>query len=619
MTLKFVIREPKARVLFSPTEFFDTLKGMFRSSKKRIVMSCLYIGIGELEKELIVTIRNNKHIKNLRVDILLDKQRGTRPEGKLKESSVSMLSDLFSYGGNINISLFHNPLLGAVLYNIIPYRANEAIGVMHMKVYIGDDRLILSGANISDSYLRNRQDRYILIENKLLADSIHKIVNCIQKMSFSVNLDLSVHWDSDLMNPLVDAHTFREQYYRRIQFMLSQIKEDILRHTQGGVEKQMPNDDLDGYRLPESGPSLSEREDFFSPLFIKSESILTVELALQSGFSSPPIYDESQMLESMLKNVKKYDQSLIISSGYLNFPENFLKLFRNIYDNLCFKEGIIRFITASPAANSFFKSKGISYYIPLGYTVSAHMCVEFITKNIVSVFKNLNRTDPLMKKEKVCTNIYLEYHKPSWTFHSKGMWLIDGSYQTGVVDSNNTSGKEPYVDRNPQMENAPNSVCTNQNYEQSEKKKKNPPFGIASSPHLFNNDQNCLNRSANLDERKKKNVCENILKSEEMDHNHQHGVDNQIDANNATSLIQNLGDLPWGTVIGSSNYGYRATYRDLEMSFIIKTNDENLKRQFQKELNIIYESSNFVHMDELNLRYPRWLRLVFRYLVRWLL
>ncbi|EUD67027.1 CDP-diacylglycerol-glycerol-3-phosphate 3-phosphatidyltransferase [Plasmodium inui San Antonio 1] len=618
MTLKFAIREPKVRVLFSPTEFFDTLKGMFRSSKNRIVISCLYIGIGELEKELIVTIKNNKNIKNLRVDVLLDKQRGTRPEGKLNESSVSVLSDLFSHGGDINISLFHNPLLGAILYNIMPYRANEAIGVMHMKAFIGDDRLILSGANLSDSYLRNRQDRYILIENKLLADSVHKIVNCIQKMSFRLNVDSSVYWDSDLMNPLVDAHTFREQYYRRIQFVLGQIKEDILRHTKGEVESQMLDGDSGGCRLPGSRPPpTSEREDFFSPQFVKGESILTVELGLQSGFSEPPIYDETDMLESVLKNVKKYDQSLIISSAYLNFPENFLKLFRNIYDNLCFKKGKIRFITASPAANSFFKSKGISYYIPLGYTISAHMCVEFVTKNIVSVFKNLNRTDPLKKKEKAYTDIYLEYHKPSWTFHSKGMWLIDDSFGRGVLRSD-TSGEDPHVARTPQMENVPNSVCTSQNYEQSEKKKKKSPFGIANSLRLFNNDQNCLNRSATLEEKKKKNVCANILKSEEMDHN-EHDGDNQLDTNNATSLTQNLGDLPWGTVIGSSNYGYRATYRDLEMSFVIKTNDENLKRQFQKELEIIYESTNFVHMDELNLRYPRWLRLLFPYLVRWLL
>ncbi|KJP89599.1 hypothetical protein AK88_00810 [Plasmodium fragile] len=607
MTLKFVIREPKVRVLFSPTEFFETLKGMFRNSKHRIVISCLYIGIGELEKELILTIKNNKHIKNLRVDILLDKQRATRPEGKLKESSVTMLSDLFSHAGDLNISLFHNPLLGAVLYNILPYRLNETIGVMHMKVFIADDHVILSGANLSDSYLRNRQDRYILIENKLLADSVHKIVNCIQNMSFRVNVDLSLHWGSDLMNPLVDAHTFREQFYRRIQFMLGQIREDILRDTQGKAERHMPDGDLSGCRLPGSSPSRSQREDFFNPLFVKNEVIMTVELALQSGFSSPPIYDESCMLENMLKNVKKYDQSLIISSAYLNFPEIFLQLFRNIYDNLCFKKGLIRFITASPAANSFFKSKGISYYVPLGYTVSAHMCLQFITKNIISAFKNLNRTDPLKKKEKTYTDIFLEYHKPSWTFHSKGMWLIGNSTDRGVLGGNTS-----------QMENVTNSVCTSQYYEQSEKKKQKSPFGIASSPYLFNNDQNCLNRSANLEERKKKNVCENTLKSEEMDHS-QHGDDNQLYNNNATSLTQNLGDLPWGTVIGSSNYGYRAMYRDLEMSFVIKTNDENLKRQLQKELNIVYESSNFVHMDELYLRYPRWLRLLYWYFARWLL
>ncbi|CRG98880.1 phosphatidylglycerophosphate synthase, putative [Plasmodium relictum] len=640
MTLKFVIRDPKAKLLFSPNEFFNTLNSMFKNSKNRIVISCLYLGIGELEKELVESIKKNVNIKNVKVDILLDKQRGTRPEGKLKESSVSVLSELFDYCNNININLFHNPLLGAILYNILPYRINEAIGVMHMKVFIGDDILLLSGANLSDSYLRNRQDRYFLIENKLLADSVHKIINTIQKMSFTLNVDLTIKWNNDLMNPLIEAHLFREQYYRRIQYMLKEIQNDISNYNKkylndkynstlinndnitnikeriihhynkemnNGNKKINDNQIFDNKKCEIKNRRIynflkklkqcilfeekneekikddykkkndlfqysNEKCDFFYPLFEKNKSILIVELAMQCGFSIPPIYDESEMLENLLKNIKNYNQSLVISSGYLNFPLNFLKLFRNIFDNLISKKGKIQLITASPPANSFYKSKGLSYYVPSAYSAIAHLCIEFITKNASNVFKNSNEKNDLQKRNNSYSNIYLEYYKPSWTFHSKGIWII-----------NNVDKKNNIVERS------------------GENKKK-----------ICNYFKNNMNKSKNYDQEK-----ENEDEEEECIENRENEeLNNIIDHD---YLNECSDDLPWGTVIGSSNYGYRATYRDLEMSFVIKTNDHNLKRQFQEELNIIYESSNFVQMNELKLRYPKWLKLLVKYVMKWFL
>ncbi|SBT32739.1 phosphatidylglycerophosphate synthase, putative [Plasmodium ovale wallikeri] len=645
MSLKFVIRDPKAKVLFSPEEFFNTLNDMFRNAKERIVISCLYMGIGDLEKELVQSIKNNKTIKKLRVDVLIDKQRGTRPEGKLKESSVSVLSKLFSHGTNVNISLFHNPLLGAILYNILPYRVNEAMGVMHMKVFISDNTLILSGANLSDSYLRNRQDRYLLIENKLLADSVHKIVNTVQKMSFTLNFDLTTHWKSDLMNPLIDSHIFREQFYRRIQYILKDIQTDILEYeqknlgetwegdknsenfleqssttgsnnigendqtscvtssscrgkekTEGGKisnmlrclkngilqsnkEKNEQKFKSESKKLIDLSTPCGEKDNFFYPLYEKNKSILVVELALQCAFSIPPIYDESNMLEIFLENIEKYDQSLVISSGYLNFPENFLKLLRCIYDNLTLKRGKIQFITAAPSANSFYKSKGLSNYIPLAYSIIAHTCIEFITKNIVNVFKNVGKKCHL-KKLYACTNIYLEYHKPSWTYHSKGMWVIN-DIKKNNYQSREHNGKKEWLGKT-NISKCMTNFCDNVG--------------------------NCMNKSEYYDNEKKNKLYVHFLNEKEFN-----------DSYTNNNISEGADDLPWGTVMGSSNYGHRATYRDLEMSFVIKTNDDNLKRQLRRELNIIYESSKFVHMNELKLRYPRWLRYIVRFIFRWLL
>ncbi|EUR72980.1 hypothetical protein PFHG_02525 [Plasmodium falciparum HB3] len=661
MALKFVIHEPKAKLLFTPKEFFNTLNDIFKNSQNRIVISCLYMGIGELEKELIDSIKKNVNIKDLKVDILLDRQRGTRLEGKFNESSVSILSELFKCSDNINISLFHNPLLGPILYNILPPRANEAIGVMHMKIYIGDNILMLSGANLSDSYLRNRQDRYFVIENKFLADSIHNIINTIQGMSFTLNRDLTIKWENDLMNPLIDAYVFREQYYRRIRFMLQGIQKHISQYNKNysynNYYKNIKNDpindktyiynnqnnnkysytsnefsmlnsfstdifDKDTYNNKNQKNNhkkenmethtlldtnhgtcdstinllnnnqnenhtnnlftyLNEKDEFFYPLFEKNKSILVLELSLQCGFSIPPIYDETDMLENLLKNIEKYDQSLVISSGYLNFPMNFLKLIRNIYINVMQKKnGILQLITASPCANSFYKSKGISYYIPSSYSAMANVCIEYITKNLTNFLKKVNGQNVSEQNDISNQKIYIEYYKPSWTFHSKGIWIMDNMKSMKNVSNDNDNDNN-----NNDNNNNNNNNINNNEFHSAKKYEQN----VNNSPNVKNN----LNKSE-------------YFNNENFDKN----IDEENDY---------YDNLPWCTVIGSSNYGYRAKYRDLEMSFIIKTNDYNLRCQLKKELNIIYESSHFVQVDELKLRYAFWLKFLVKYIFKWLL
>lgn len=46
---------------------------------------------------------------------------------------------------NCKISLYHTPKLRGILKTVIPNRFNELIGLQHMKIYIFDDSLIISG------------------------------------------------------------------------------------------------------------------------------------------------------------------------------------------------------------------------------------------------------------------------------------------------------------------------------------------------------------------------------------------------------------------------------------------------------------------------------------------
>ena len=45
--------------------------------------------------------------------------------------------------------------------NWLPNPLNEIAGVFHIKLYLVDDQLLFSGANLSVEYFRDRMDRYL--------------------------------------------------------------------------------------------------------------------------------------------------------------------------------------------------------------------------------------------------------------------------------------------------------------------------------------------------------------------------------------------------------------------------------------------------------------------------
>jgi CDP-diacylglycerol--glycerol-3-phosphate 3-phosphatidyltransferase len=51
------------------------------------------------------------------------------------------------------------------------------VGVCHLKAYIFDDDIIISGANLSNTYFSTRQDRYYIMRNAgLVAEHIRSMV-----------------------------------------------------------------------------------------------------------------------------------------------------------------------------------------------------------------------------------------------------------------------------------------------------------------------------------------------------------------------------------------------------------------------------------------------------------
>lgn len=49
------------------------------------------------------------------------------------------------FGQKVSVALYHTPDLRGIVKRVLPERYNETVGVQHMKVYLFDDTIIMSG------------------------------------------------------------------------------------------------------------------------------------------------------------------------------------------------------------------------------------------------------------------------------------------------------------------------------------------------------------------------------------------------------------------------------------------------------------------------------------------
>ena len=131
-----------------------------------MVLASLYLGTGSLEKELVSFLRSffrryagrlkefphlqvegirqrvEKNGHDMKVHFVFDALRGSRGH----PNSRTMLTPLLqAHPHNVKVSLFHTNLLGGLVKRLVPDRFNESFGLFHMKVYVFDNDVILSG------------------------------------------------------------------------------------------------------------------------------------------------------------------------------------------------------------------------------------------------------------------------------------------------------------------------------------------------------------------------------------------------------------------------------------------------------------------------------------------
>jgi CDP-diacylglycerol---glycerol-3-phosphate 3-phosphatidyltransferase len=153
-------------------------------------MSALYFGTGKLEQYLLDKINTQiESNPSLKVNFLMDYMRGTRI-GRDGDSTYNMLKGLKvkHYQRDLRCGFWHNPDTGFVKGKGSNGPLREVFGVHHIKAYVFDSNVVITGANLSEDYFTDRQDRYMVIQDCApLANYVDDLISVLTDVSFNID------------------------------------------------------------------------------------------------------------------------------------------------------------------------------------------------------------------------------------------------------------------------------------------------------------------------------------------------------------------------------------------------------------------------------------------------
>lgn len=275
--------------------------------------------------------------------------------------------------------MYHTPNLTGIRKAILPKRINEGWGLQHMKLYGIDDEIIMSGANLSDDYFTNRQDRYHLFSSKPVTDYFHTLYEAVCRLSYRILPDV---------------------------------------HSPGGFIMDWPSHNVQPAPLDDPKAYIASATTLLAPLLRPERSQIPAEGANDtrvyalSQFTPLLKPDTSTELPGLISVLNKLaspgfsGSRWTFTAGYFNMTSEVRSLLLNT------KPSQATVVAASPWANGFYGSKGISGMLPAAYT--------HLSRRFLGAVSSAGLSDQIQLKEwrKGTVN-----EPEGWTYHAKGIWI----------------------------------------------------------------------------------------------------------------------------------------------------------------------------------------------------
>ncbi|CAI2359828.1 unnamed protein product [Moneuplotes crassus] len=469
----FEVYGSQIEILTSPEDYYLALHKLALESQFRINMSALYLGTGT--KELFFLERISRRLEEnpeIKFNMILDYSRGRRidKEGKSSENMLlSLLKANFSHKF-LRAALFKQPSW-MPRADTGPIRMlSEVLGVHHMKAHVFDNNVLITGANLSEDYFTNRQDRcYIIRQSPRVADYFDDLLNALSNCSYHIcagepkvqkfypevsnknkfKNTLAHHlklfrWaqktDIPVGKELECDEFFNGEQQGHPHALLSydgqdqDLKETVPKHKkpQKDVEEEANEFSKDSKQEDKKKVrDLIQKVNAFSSQ--KSEPRKKGDLggrvfifpALQ--FNMVNIREDEELFVQILEHLTKKEGAKIdFCSGYLNIMDSYLNPIKS-------SKAEVNLLTAAPSANGFYKAGFVKKWIPYFYR-------EYEKR--------------ILKKSKGNDSVKLyEYQRKNWTYHAKGAWFYEKGNDPNltVIGSSNYSYRSNRRDTEAQL------------------------------------------------------------------------------------------------------------------------------------------------------------------------
>ncbi|KAI5122227.1 hypothetical protein M0805_002715 [Coniferiporia weirii] len=367
----FSLQTRDIRVLSQPKDFLALLLDMISRARKRIFLSSLYMGPSE--KYLITALEKSLQLNpDLHVHLHLDYNRSTRPG---PDSTASLLIPLIeTYPDRVHTHLFKSPKLKGLLAKIVPRRFDEGWGTWHAKIYGADEEVLITGANLNDSYFTNRQDRYLHFKSQPFSEYCYSFLRTMEPYCFRLQAGspYTLSWPTTSLHP--------ERIEAEAGKALQSLQNRYIKSSQErfGEETQSDNDVLIFPVIQAGQFEIREEERCIDLLFKHLD-----QHSKANGGNGRPLVD--------------------LTSGYFALSGSYQKLIQQSQTDC-------RVLCASPLANGFYGSSGISGRIPEGYTL--------LEKRF---WQGVQRAHRVWNEGR---GVQLhEWERNGWTYHAKGLWV----------------------------------------------------------------------------------------------------------------------------------------------------------------------------------------------------
>uniref|UniRef100_A0A6T7GI72 CDP-diacylglycerol--glycerol-3-phosphate 3-phosphatidyltransferase n=1 Tax=Attheya septentrionalis TaxID=420275 RepID=A0A6T7GI72_9STRA len=416
----------------TPEWFHRKLCTRIQSAKHRVKLASLYVGAGThpREKELLETLQQaSNNNESLDIKILLDASRALRPistgnDGDEPTSSALAVLEHIQESTEKKISqngngLYLFPILEEPLRSWLPSPLDEVAGVFHLKAYVIDDCLILSGANLSEEYFTDRQDRYMEFTNGGggLVDFYSELIDVLCKYAdpFGGKSD-TIPFKKSLRRGLSSVTESNPESLRKRNELISSLTTLFDGSKDDGILKEPESCDNNEKETKSSPINEGEIIAYAIPTFQAPASFF--------GSKPPPFPCDVEVTRNLILAALEDDatsSSVRICSAYLNPTPYLLSALRQF----C-KGNAAYLLTAGPSSHGFAPKKNSTASAPSGS--SRNWIPSAFIELTSHVEKEINPNNDANGSK------VLLYERPGWTFHCKGLWL-SGQTERGEPSS----------------------------------------------------------------------------------------------------------------------------------------------------------------------------------------